>query len=160
MTHVLPGKSLAMSHHRFPFSRWASNMMRSSSGLHFSFLILGSRWLNQRSRHCLPIRPRRWLAITDQRTPPTPCFMTMLKTTSSSSFVHGPLTSPGLSTLFQRCKHCTLLRLEPKCTDIRFHSLAPNLATAARNASSSSGVHRPGPDPCLLTGANGSVPGH
>ena len=41
---------------------------------------------------------------------------------------------------------------------MRFHSFAPNLDTAARSASSSSGVHRPGPDPCRRTGANGSLP--
>ncbi|KAG7263757.1 hypothetical protein CRUP_027994, partial [Coryphaenoides rupestris] len=40
-------------------------MMRSSSSVHDVFFTSGFRWLCQRSRHCLPMRPFRCLAITD-----------------------------------------------------------------------------------------------
>ena len=40
--------------------------MRSSSADHSFLLMIGSRWLCQRSRHCLPDRDGTPSAITDQ----------------------------------------------------------------------------------------------
>ena len=54
-TH-LPGRSLAISAHLFPFSLCACVMISSSSGLHGPFLMDGSRWFSHRVRHCLPVR--------------------------------------------------------------------------------------------------------
>jgi len=63
----------------------------SSSAVHASFRIAGSSWLCHRSRHCLPLRPGRYLAISAHRlAPSTPrCSATSLRTVSSSSCVHG-----------------------------------------------------------------------
>ena len=41
----LPGNSLAISAHLFPYLLWASNINFSSLGLMGSFLISGSKWL-------------------------------------------------------------------------------------------------------------------
>ena len=38
---------------------------KTSSGVHASLRMLGFRWLCHLSLHCLPIRPGRWLAISD-----------------------------------------------------------------------------------------------
>ena len=64
---VRPTSSLAMSAHRFPRLRCASKRIRSSSGVQTSFLIAGSSWLCQRSRHCFPVRPWSCAAISDHR---------------------------------------------------------------------------------------------
>ena len=45
---VLPGRSLAISDHLFPKTSCASKTTLSSTWLHSPFLIVGSRWLNQR----------------------------------------------------------------------------------------------------------------
>lgn len=39
-------------------------MIWSSCSVQALFLIFGLRWLCHRSRHCLPMRPLRWRAIT------------------------------------------------------------------------------------------------
>ena len=52
-----------------------------------SFLMAGSSWLCQRSRHCLPVRPGSEAAMTDQRF--VPCSSTSERTVASSSAVHG-----------------------------------------------------------------------
>lgn len=70
-------------------------MICSSSLVQSPFLIEGSRWLNQRSLHCLPILPGSFAAIDDHFTFPTPCFMTISITIESSSFVQVPLCKPG-----------------------------------------------------------------
>ena len=62
---VLPGRSLAISAQRFPSLECASRMIWSSSSLQGSLRMSGSRWLCQRSRHCLPMRPGSLAAITD-----------------------------------------------------------------------------------------------
>ena len=59
----LPGKSLAILAHWFPNWSWAWVKSLSSSSVHGDLLMLGSRWLCHRSRHCLPIRPFKCLAI-------------------------------------------------------------------------------------------------
>lgn len=64
-------------------------MILSSSSVHEVFLISGLRWLCQRSRHCLPMRPFRCLAINVHRF--GPYFRTNSMTCSSSSLVQGPV---------------------------------------------------------------------
>lgn len=48
----LPGSNLAIFVQELPHFIWASTKMASSSSVHPPFLRAGSRWLNQRSRHC------------------------------------------------------------------------------------------------------------
>lgn len=61
---VLPGNSFAMRAHWLPNIWWAWYIMSSSCSVHALFLILGFRWLCHRSRHCFPILPLRWRAIS------------------------------------------------------------------------------------------------
>jgi len=61
----------------------------------------------------------------------------------TSSLVHGPLCSPGLSTLFHRCKHCTSFLSVPRRLAILFQFLAPIPSTISFNLASSSGLHFP-----------------
>ncbi|TNN82534.1 HBS1-like protein [Liparis tanakae] len=58
--------------------------------------VLTCRWLCQRSRHCLPIRPFRCLAITDQRLAPYFC---------TSSITWEWLFGPPVKDC-QRCRFC------------------------------------------------------
>ena len=51
--------------------------MRSSSWVQEDFFTSGLRWLCQRSRHCLPMRPCRCLAMMDQRLGPYLCTSSM-----------------------------------------------------------------------------------
>lgn len=83
-----PGRNFAISAQRFPMRECRSRRILSSSSLHAVFFMSGFKWLCQRSRHCLPKRPRRCLAISDQRFGPN--FCTSSITLASSSFVHGP----------------------------------------------------------------------
>mmetsp|Transcript_37680 Transcript_37680/g.117897 ORF Transcript_37680/g.117897 Transcript_37680/m.117897 type:complete len:532 (+) Transcript_37680:2095-3690(+) len=145
MFSVRPGRSLAISHQRLPKICCASKMMVSSSSVHGALEMLGSRWLNHRSRHCLPMRPGRSAAMSDHFTFPTPWRMTMSRTTSSSAACHGPLCSPGLSTLFQRCRHCTSERVWPRSSAIFFQFFAPCSCTMPLSRASSSLDHLP---PC------------
>lgn len=63
----------------------ASMMASSSSSVHRSFLMSGLRWLCQRSRHCLPILPGKFLAMKLQFL--GPWSRTSLRTRASSSLV-------------------------------------------------------------------------
>mmetsp|Transcript_10202 Transcript_10202/g.42346 ORF Transcript_10202/g.42346 Transcript_10202/m.42346 type:complete len:251 (+) Transcript_10202:1704-2456(+) len=105
---VLPGSILAISAHLLPWILWASSRVLSSSSVHPSRLISGLRWLCHRSRHCLPMRPGRSLAIIDHFL--APCSPTRRMIAASSSGVHGPLTRSGLSTFCHLCRHCTSVR--------------------------------------------------
>ena len=82
-----PSKRFTISDQRVPISATAWAIMMSSIVVHFDFLIWGARWLCQRSRHCLPVRPGTLLAISVQ------VFVPMLSTTPtsirSSSAFHG-----------------------------------------------------------------------
>jgi len=109
---VRPGNDLAISAQRLPFSACAIISWRSSSALHSSRLMSGSRWLYHRSRHCFPIRPGSSLAIFDQRFGPSS--VTSWTIFASSSAVHGPLTRSGFSTFCHLCKHCTSVRVSLK----------------------------------------------
>ena len=82
--------------------------MRSSSRDHSSRLISGLRWLYHRSRHCFPMRPGSCCAILDHCFAPS--WPTSSMILSSSSLVHGPLTSSGLRTFCQRWRHWTSVR--------------------------------------------------
>mmetsp|Transcript_8757 Transcript_8757/g.27184 ORF Transcript_8757/g.27184 Transcript_8757/m.27184 type:complete len:439 (-) Transcript_8757:648-1964(-) len=86
---VRPGRSFAISAHLFPIRAWPATRVRSSSASHSSRRISGLRWLCQRSRHCLPTRPRSDAAITDQHF--CPCFATSSSKSLSSSLAQCPL---------------------------------------------------------------------
>ena len=128
MKTYLPGNIFAISAHLFPTVIWASRIILSSSSLQASLQISGLRWLCQRSRHCLPIRPGSWLAISDHFL--APYFSTSSSTFRSSSAVHGPLTSVGFNTFCHLCRHCTSVLSGSRC-EINFQFFAPCSSTAA-----------------------------
>ena len=76
-----------------PIRAWAPIIIRSSSLVHPPFLMDGSSWLNHLSRHCLPMRPGMRSAISDHLVIPALIHAIIVW---SSSFVHRPLTRPGL----------------------------------------------------------------
>ena len=97
----------------------ASIKARSSSSVQRFLLIIGFRWLNQRSLHCLPILPTKYFAISLHFL--GPFFETIFLTISSSSFVHGPLVRFGFSTFYHLCRHCTsVLSLKKEATFFQF----------------------------------------
>jgi len=63
-----------------------SSSMRSSSTVHASLRMSWSRWLCQRSRHCLPVRPGSCCATRVQLR--EPCMPTRCRTVVSSCCVH------------------------------------------------------------------------
>ena len=90
-----------------------------------TLLIWGSRWLSQRSRHCLPSRPEQPSATAAHFTLSTPSRVTMAITCASSSSVHFPFLRPGLTTLDHRYWHSKSV-YSPECSDaIFFQSRAP-----------------------------------
>ena len=101
---VRPSKSSAINCHFGPCILWASNMSLSSSTVHCPFLFLGSSTFTHRSLHYFPLRVPTVLLHLVQ--PLAPKFATQYRRVSSSASVQGPLVIPGLSILFQRCKHC------------------------------------------------------
>mmetsp|Transcript_13020 Transcript_13020/g.25864 ORF Transcript_13020/g.25864 Transcript_13020/m.25864 type:complete len:203 (-) Transcript_13020:976-1584(-) len=107
----LPGKSFAIFVQQFPHLAWASTSIASSSSVQPPFFKLGSRWLNQRSRHCLPILPGMRSAISDHFVIPASMQSMMIW---SSSFVHGPLTNPGCRTFCHLWRHWTSLLWSPR----------------------------------------------
>mmetsp|Transcript_3246 Transcript_3246/g.8042 ORF Transcript_3246/g.8042 Transcript_3246/m.8042 type:complete len:214 (-) Transcript_3246:557-1198(-) len=64
---VRPGSRFTISDQRVPSSATPSAIRRSSSSVHSPFFTAGHRWLNHRSRHCLPTRPVMCDAMRDQR---------------------------------------------------------------------------------------------
>ena len=56
---VLPTRCFEISAHLFPKSLCDKNRIHSYFSLHWSFLILGFKWLCHLSRHCFPILPSR-----------------------------------------------------------------------------------------------------
>ena len=83
---VRPGRYLAMSAHLLPNSSWSCMSLRSSSSDQADLLMSWSRWLCQRSRHCLPVRPGSDSATVVHAR--VPCWCTRARTVSSSSWVH------------------------------------------------------------------------
>ena len=143
-----PGSSLAILVQLLPHLPCASTRIASSSSVQPPFFRDGSRWLNQRSRHCLPMRPGMRSATSLHL--PMPASMQSM-TPWSSSLVHGPLMSPGARTFCQRWRHCVALRWPPRYSAaMSFQFCGPNCCTAARRRWSSSFVHRP-PPPKPLT---------
>mmetsp|Transcript_18047 Transcript_18047/g.31929 ORF Transcript_18047/g.31929 Transcript_18047/m.31929 type:complete len:223 (-) Transcript_18047:623-1291(-) len=102
--------------------------------------MLGSKNRHQCSLHCFAVRPGTFSAIA-LHTSESLFSSTSLIRISSSSGVHGPLTSPGLSTFFQRCRHCTWLRFGTRSAT-SFQCFAPYFPTAAVSALSCSAVQR------------------
>lgn len=119
-------------------------MVISSSSVQRSFFMLGLRWLCHRSRHCLPIRPCRFWAMSDQFL--GPYFNTMLVTISSSSLVQGPFTRMGLSTFCHLWRHWTsVLSLKKEAIFFQLRAFrstnhTPYLFTNSLSFPSSSGV--------------------
>lgn len=89
---VLPGMCLAISDHFLPCSKYKSISLLSSSRVHFSFLMWGSRWLWYLSRHCLPALPGSYEAIKFQAL--APWSLTSISNSWSSSSVHVPFWPP------------------------------------------------------------------
>ena len=85
---VRPSTPLAISHHLFPCFRWSLTIAMSSSIVHLRLTTFGSRWLCHLSRHCLPMRLGRFLAICVQFR--APHFLTARVNISSSCFVQLP----------------------------------------------------------------------
>ena len=52
---VRPGRNLLMRAQRLPKRLWASMMVISSSSVHLSFFILGSKWLWNLLSECIPL---------------------------------------------------------------------------------------------------------
>lgn len=80
---VLPGKSLAIFAHWLPTLRWASTIILSSASVHAVFLMPGFKWLCHLSRHCLPMRPFKCLAMRVHFLGP---YLSTSSTTFSSSW--------------------------------------------------------------------------
>mmetsp|Transcript_44213 Transcript_44213/g.122548 ORF Transcript_44213/g.122548 Transcript_44213/m.122548 type:complete len:471 (+) Transcript_44213:122-1534(+) len=83
---VRPGSIFAISAQRLPRAWCASRSLRSSSTVHSPLLIIGSRWLCHRSRHCLPVRLGSCAAIVDHER--VPCSSTRAAILVSSSALH------------------------------------------------------------------------
>mmetsp|Transcript_16642 Transcript_16642/g.32255 ORF Transcript_16642/g.32255 Transcript_16642/m.32255 type:complete len:206 (+) Transcript_16642:2233-2850(+) len=115
-------------------------MNTSSSLVHASLRISGSRWFRYLSLHCLADLPGMYLAAYPQF---FMCgfFATISSSRLSSSVVHLPLITSGLSDLFHLCKHCTC-DLPGTSVAITFHCCPLCFFTALFSSSSSSGVHR------------------
>ena len=127
---VLPGRYLAISAHLLPNFTWAWIISSSSSSVHFSFFISGFRWLCHLSRHCFPILPGSYLAISDQFL--APWYFTISHRVWSSSAVQGPLISSGFSTFCHLWRHCTSI-LFWKYEAIFFQFLAYKFKKIAEN---------------------------
>ena len=84
---VLPGRNFEIYAHLLPFALCRRYKIHSSSWFQSYFLILGSKWLYQRSLHCFPWRSGMCLAILVQFFAPYSCTSSRMR--SSSSRVHG-----------------------------------------------------------------------
>ncbi len=123
-----------MSHHLFPWTRCRRTMFISSSSVHFFLLMFGSKWLCQRSRHCLPMRPGRLFDTLVQLR--GPFSVTSYTRILSSSFVQVPVTQ--LLTLFSSSHRVWHLisDLPGISLLILFHELLPNWLTHINSFSS------------------------
>jgi len=105
---VLPGSNFAITAHLGPISCITSRITLSSSSVHAALLIRGSKWLCQRSRHCLSILPGNIAATTDHFL--GPFASTNSLSTRSSSTVHPPFFKLGFNTVFHRRKQSNSFR--------------------------------------------------
>ena len=60
---VLPGRCFDISDHLLPTFECIVIKISSSSFVQGALLMMGSRWLCHRSRHCLPVRSDTWHAV-------------------------------------------------------------------------------------------------
>ena len=111
---VLPGSSLAISDHLFPCLRWMSKMILSSSSLHLSFLIEGSKWLCHLSLHYLPTLPGKSSAILLQFL--GPFSVTIFSNCSSSSVDQAPLFRGWFESYFDTSADFSWKQLELLCS--------------------------------------------
>lgn len=87
-----PGSSFAISDQAFPSRVCASRKISSSAAVHSPLRMCGLRWFSQRSRHCLLFLFLICVAISDHFVVLATSFSrTNRLSSSSSSFVHGPL---------------------------------------------------------------------
>mmetsp|Transcript_7175 Transcript_7175/g.19502 ORF Transcript_7175/g.19502 Transcript_7175/m.19502 type:complete len:260 (-) Transcript_7175:157-936(-) len=89
---VRPGMYFTICDQCVPYLATMSMMARSSSSVHCPFFTSPERWLNHRSRHCLPTRPGRYEATVDHFC--APCCSTICARILSSSGVHAFLEMP------------------------------------------------------------------
>jgi hypothetical protein len=99
---VRPGRDLLIAAQRWPSCEYNDSKAVSSWGCHAPFLMRGSRWLHQRSRHCFAVLPGIWAATWPQFLGHSAT--TFLNTLSSRS-VQWPLINPDRSTCAHTCHH-------------------------------------------------------
>ncbi len=87
----LPGKSLRISDHLLPQTRWCSNRILSSSEVQQVRFNLLSRTLTYLSLTCSPVRPCKLFAMSTHLKPRE----TIETIHSSSCFCQFPRTTPG-----------------------------------------------------------------
>mmetsp|Transcript_13703 Transcript_13703/g.24458 ORF Transcript_13703/g.24458 Transcript_13703/m.24458 type:complete len:205 (-) Transcript_13703:299-913(-) len=134
---VLPWSSLLIGAHRqFKIAAYSSNLA-SSSGVHKSRLMLGSRCWNQRSFTCFTRRPLMHFVTSFQLTSSVDrYFLIVLIRSSSSSLLQAPLTREGSRVYLQCILHCCFV-LRGTSAAILSQSSGPYFSTALRSASSS-----------------------
>lgn len=135
-----PGSLRAMTAHLLPSSSCSLHSWASSSAVKGVCFSVGSRWLTQRSRHCLPMRPGNCFAMAAHEGGPL-LSDTNLRMRASSSGVHDPLMVAVPCIMFAcLCRHSTSLRRPSRySSEIRFHLFSlPSAATPRRKHSSSS----------------------
>ena len=138
---VRPSRILAISAHRLPSSQFNKNKIHSSSRDQEAFLlIMGFKWLCHLSLHYLPILPGKWFAIYVHFY--GPLIFTKWRSSLSSISVHGPFTSVGFNTFYQRWRHWTSVR-PYNVYAIFFQLRPPWILTASVNFLSSSSVQWP-----------------
>jgi hypothetical protein len=106
-----------------------------------SRLLLGSRWLCQRSRHCFPERDVSFVAICTHFSGPS-C-STRRTRAASSEGVQGPFCDLGLLSAFQRSKQAVAVcrsSIKPSCA-ISAHDCEVPRIMMDRKISSSAFVH-------------------
>jgi len=111
---VRPGKYFAISAHLFPSAACTSNNLLSSAGDHGPLTTSGSRWLQYRSRHCLPSRVMTYFAILDHDFFPNTA--TLLRSKLSSSGDHFPFRMCSLLMVGRSVSRCEQLAL-PFCVE-------------------------------------------
>ena len=136
-----PSRIWAISVHLLPWFFCRMYRIRSSSRLHFVFLIFGSRWLCHRSLHCLLIFPGRFSAIWLQLQAPFSLTSCIRRASCSELQDALFLTRAGSITKLHRSRHCLFVR--PSTHSAILFQSRPYFYTAAVNLSSSSWVHGP-----------------
>lgn len=123
---VLPLNDLAIRFHLPPHFLCSLRIFRSSSIVHFLFMTSGERVINQRSRHCLPMRPGRPCEIKVHLL--APYLVTLIVRISSSVLVHGRFAI-WLLLLNARKRLWHLISDLPRILLMRFHACSPKSLT-------------------------------